>query len=319
MTLNIGLIGYGKWAPNIVKNSNSNPKINLKWICDKNDDRIKKAKSTFFSKVNYTKDYKKIINDKTLDSVAVATGTNTHYSLVKHALLMGKHVFVEKPFTSTVKEAIILKKLAKKMKLKIHVDHIMVHHAAIKKIKQLIVNKSLGNIFYFDCKRINIGQVRNDVSVTWDLAIHDLSIIDFLTNGKKPNNISAVGKKYLASKESLSFLNLFYPNFISHLQSSWISDHPERKLIIVGSEKTLIFDDLKQNEKLKVYKKNNGLILEKNVAYNSKKLKKENPLYNSIENFRKVVEKNYQSISGPDQAIRIQKILEKADKCMLKK
>ena len=97
MTLNIGIIGYGKWAPNIVKNLNSNPKINLKWICDKNDDRIKKAKSTFFSKVNYTKDYKKIINDKTLDSVAVATGTNTHYILVKHALLMGKHVFVKNP------------------------------------------------------------------------------------------------------------------------------------------------------------------------------------------------------------------------------
>jgi predicted dehydrogenase len=229
---------------------------------------------------------------------------------------MGKHVFVEKPFTSTVDEAIELNELAKEMKLKIHVDHIMIYHPAIKKIKELIIDNEIGDILYFDCKRTNANQIRSDLSVMWDLAVHDLSIIDYLMDGKEPDNINVMGRKYFGSKENLSFLNISYPRFVSHLQSSSISHHKERKLTIVGKKKTLIFDDLKEDDKLKVYDKNTNLILGKKINYYSQKFEQHNALYNSIENFRKIIDLNKQSVSGPDQAIRIQKILEKADKLM---
>jgi len=328
--IKIGLIGYGYWAPNIAKNLTLNPKVNLKWICDKNVERLNKAKSIYASQVKYSYNYKEIINDPTLDAVVIGVETSSHYKLAKQALTMGKHIFVEKPFTSNVKEAIELDKLAKSLKLKIQVNHIMVYNSEINKIKQLINNNHIGKILYIDAMRMNLGQIRKDISAMWDLALHDLVVIDHLTDGKEPYFISALGEKFYNPKESVSFLTMRYPGFISHIQSSWISPKKERKIIIVGSKKMIIFDDQKMDEKLSVYDKGVNIVSGKNIEFGtyevrthegdvwSPYIKKRDSLYVSLDSFVKAIQQNKQPITGANQAIRIQRILEKADKRMNK-
>jgi predicted dehydrogenase len=326
--LNVGLIGFGYWGPNVARNLHLNPKINLRVICDFQADRLDKAKKIYIEQTSYENDSEKLFSDDSLDAIAIAAETSAHYSLVKKALLSGKHVYVEKPFTSTVAEAEELSDLASSLGLKIHVDHIMVFHPVIKRIKDLIENDEVGDILFIDAMRMNLGQIKKDVSAMWDLAVHDLSIIDFLTNGKEPYFISALGEKYYNPKESLCFLTMRYPGFISHIQSSWISPLKERKLIVAGTKKMVVFDDMKTAEKLMVYDKGVNVISGENIEYDDyvvrtregdvwiPYIKQEDALYNSLEHFRNIVDQNEQSITGTKQAIRIQKILEKADQGM---
>lgn len=326
--INVGLIGFGYWGPNVAKNIHINPEINLKWICDKEKDRLNKATEIYISETKYTHNYKDILNDPEISVVAIALGTSSHFEFAKEVLLSGKHVYVEKPFTSSVEEAEELKKLANELKLKIHVNHIMVYHPIIKKIKSLIDSNEIGDILYIDAMRMNLGQIRNDVSAMWDLAVHDLTIIDFLANGQEARQISAMGENFFNPKETLSFLNIKYQTFISHIQSSWISPLKERKLIIVGSKKMIVFDDMKHSEKLMVYDKGVDVLSGNNVEYDDYAVKtregdiwipfieQEDALYNSIECMRLSILNGVDTVTGPDQAIRVQKILEKADACM---
>ncbi len=328
--MNIGLIGFGYWGPNVAKNLHLNPKIKLKWICDTEKDRLNKAAEIYINETKYTSNYKDILNDSEIDVVAIALGTSAHFMFAKEVLLSNKHVYVEKPFTSSVEEAEELKKLAAKLQLKIHVNHIMVYHPIIKKIKSLIDSNEIGDILYIDAMRMNLGQIRNDVSAMWDLAVHDLTIIDFLANGQEPKQISSMGENFYNPKETLSFLNIKYQTFISHIQSSWISPLKERKLIIVGSKKMIVFDDMKHSEKLMVYDKGVDVISGSNVEYDDYAvktregdiwipfIKQEDALYNSIESMRLSILNDVDTLTGPDQAIRVQRILEQADSKMNK-
>jgi len=328
--LNVGLVGYGYWGPNVARNLNAASGVCLKWICDKRKDRLEKAKSIYVSQTNYACDFIELINDPELNAIAIAVETSAHYDLVKQALLAGKHVYVEKPFTSTVEEAIELEELAENLNLKIHVDHIMVHHPIINKIKDIIASGELGDILYIDAMRMNLGQIKKDVSAMWDLAVHDLSIIDYITDGKEPYFISALGEKYYNPKESLCFLTMRYPNFISHIQSSWISPLKERKLIFTGTKKMIVFDDMKVDEKLMVYDKGVRVLSGCEFEWDdyvietregdvwSPYVKQQDALLNSIEHFSQAIANDRQSITDASQAIRIQKILEKADLEMLK-
>jgi predicted dehydrogenase len=249
---------------------------------------------------------------------------------VKDALLAGKHVYVEKPFTSTVAEAQELSELASALGLTIHVDHIMVFHPVIERIKTLVDENEIGDLLFIDAMRMNLGQIKKDVSAMWDLAVHDLSIIDYLTNGKEPHYINALGKKFYNPKESLCFLTMKYDGFISHIQSSWISPLKERKLTIVGTKKMVVFDDMKASEKLMIYDKGVNVISGENVEYDDYVVKtregdvwipyipNQDALYNSIEHFRQCIVNETPSLSGADQAIRLLKVLEYADSSMSK-
>ncbi len=328
--INIALIGFGYWGPNVAKNIHSNPNLNLHTICDLKKDRLEKAKSIYIAQTNYELDYKMLLDNSEIEAIAIATETSSHYYLVKEALLSGKHVYVEKPFTSTVEEAEELQQLAKNKNLIIHVDHIMVFHPAIKKIKELISTDDLGEILFIDAMRMNLGQIKKDVSAMWDLAVHDLSIIDYLMDGKEPFYINSVGEKYYNPKESLCFLTLRYNGFISHIQSSWISPLKERKLIVVGTKKMIVFDDIKASEKLTIYDKGVKVVSGENIEYDDYAvkivegdvlmpyIKQEDALYNSINHFKECILEKKQSISNPTQAIRLQKILESADEKMNK-
>lgn len=328
--INVGLIGFGYWGPNVAKNIHTNPNMVLHTICDIKSDRLEKAKNIYIAQTNYELDYKKLLENKNIHAIAIAVETSGHFYLVKEALLAGKHVYVEKPFTSTVKEAQELEELAKKLNLIIHVDHIMIFHPAICKIKKLIQNGDLGEILFIDAMRMNLGQIKKDVSAMWDLAVHDLSIIDYLMEGKEPFYVNSVGEKYYNPKESLCFLTLRYEGFISHIQSSWISPLKERKLIVAGTKKMIVFDDIKASEKLTIYEKGVRVITGENMEYDDYAvkivdgdvfmpyIKQEDALYNSIDHFRECILENKQSISNPNQAIRLLKILEIADEKMNK-
>lgn len=328
--LNVGLIGFGYWGPNVARNIHTNPQLNLHTICDIKSDRLEKAKSIYIAQTNYASDYKTLLANLDIQAIAIAVETSGHYPLVKEALHAGKHVYVEKPFTSTVKEAEELKQLAESLGLIIHVDHIMIFHPVIQKIKSLMNNGELGEILFIDAMRMNLGQIKKDVSAMWDLAVHDLSIIDYLMDGKEPFYINSVGEKYYNPKESLCFLTLRYEGFISHIQSSWISPLKERKLIVAGTKKMVVYDDMKTAEKLMVYDKGVNVISGEDMEYDDYVVKtregdvwmpyivQQDALYNSINHFRECIENNRPSISNPQQAIRLLKILETADEKMNK-
>lgn len=327
--INIALIGFGYWGPNVAKNIHANKELNLYSICDYKEDRLGKAKSIYIEQTTYETEYKNLLSNPEIEAIAIAVETSGHYSLVKDALLAGKHVYVEKPFTSTVKEAQELEKLANELGLIIHVDHIMIFHPIIRKIKSLISNGELGEILYIDAMRMNLGQIKKDVSAMWDLAVHDLAIIDYFMDGQEPFYVNSVGEKYYNPKESLCFLTLRYEGFISHIQSSWISPLKERKLIVAGTKKMVVFDDLK-SDKLSVYDKGVDIISGEDIEYHDYAvktregdiwipyIKQEDALYNSINHFKESIETKAQSISSPSQAIRLQSILEEADKKMNK-
>jgi len=328
--MNIALVGFGYWGPNVARNINANPNLKLHTICDMIESNIEKAKSIYIETVNYDANYENILNNVNINAVAIATNTGTHYKLIKAALENNKHVYVEKPFTSTIEEALELEALAKEKNLIIHIDHIMIFHPAIKKIKEIISNGELGDILYIDATRTSLGQIRKDVSSMWDLAVHDLSIIDYLMDGVFPKQIKSFGEKIYNPKESITFLTLKYDNFFAQIESNWISPIKDRKLTIVGTKKMLVYDDVKLSEKLVVYNKNVEVLKGDDIYSDDycvktneldayiPKIEVEDALFNSIEHFRLSVVNKTESFSNPVQAIRIQEILTMADNNMNK-
>lgn len=328
--MKIGLIGFGYWGPNVAKNIFANKKLSLHTICDKKQARLDKAHSIYIEQCRYETDYRVLLGNPEIEAIAVAVETSAHFQLVKHALEAGKHVYVEKPFTSTVAEAEELTALAKAKGLTIHVDHIMIYHPCVQRIKTVIESGDLGELLYIEAMRMNLGQIKKDVSAMADLAVHDLSIIDYLSNGKEPFYIKAVGEKKYNPKESLTFLMLRYDDFIAHIQSSWISPLKERKLIVAGTKKMIVFDDMRpSSEKLMIYDKGVDVVSDDdNIEYEDYAVKvrmgdilipyiaEQDALFNSIEHFRKSVESNTASSSGPEQAIRVLRILELAENTM---
>ena len=327
--MNIALIGYGYWGPNVAKNIFANKKLKLHTICDLKQVRLEKAHNLYVEQFRYETDYHKILSNPDINAVAIVVETSAHFQVVKDALNAGKHVYVEKPFTSTVREAEELTRLAVSRGLIIHVDHIMMYHPCIQKIRELIVAGELGDLLYIEAMRMNLGQIKKDVSAMADLAVHDLSIIDYLSDGKEPFYIKAVGEKKYNPKESLTFLMLRYQDFIAHIQSSWISPLKERKLIVAGTKKMVVFDDIKQTtEKLMIYDKGVDVMSCDDVEYEDYAVKirvgdiwipyipEQDALFNSINHFAACIESGKSSASGPEQAIRVLKILEQAEQTM---
>lgn len=327
--MNIALIGYGYWGPNVAKNIFANKKLHLHTICDVRQARLDKARDLYVEQSRYETDYHKLLSNSDIDAIAVATETSAHFQVVRDILKAGKHVYVEKPFTSSVGEAEELTKQAADKGLVIHVDHIMLYHPCIRKIRELVVSGELGDFLYIEAMRMNLGQIKKDVSAMADLAVHDLSIIDYLSGGKEPFNIKALGEKRYGPKEILTFLMLRYDNFIAHIQSSWISPLKERKLIVAGTKKMVVFDDMRPTtEKLTIYDKGVDVVARGDIEYAEYAIKtrigdilipyipEQDALFNSISHFAECVEYGKPSQSGPEQAIRVLRILEQADHAM---
>jgi predicted dehydrogenase len=249
-----GVIGYGYWGPNVVRNLAQLEGSKVVAVSDKNSAALKRVAKSYPT-VRVSPDSADVISSPDIDAIAVVTPVWTHYDLAKAALENGKHVFVEKPFTSNVAQAEELINLADRKNLKVMVDHTFLFTGAVKKIGQLLDDGALGKVYYYDSTRVNLGLFQHDINVIWDLATHDLAIIDHLIE-EEPEAISATGQHHLNGYEDIAFITIYFPNkVIAHINVNWISPVKVRTTLIGGEKKMLVWNDLEADEKLKIYDK----------------------------------------------------------------
>src|SRR5215472_6241804 len=252
--IRIGVIGYGYWGPNIVRNFHTHECSEVRLVCDQNPkaaERLRKAHPS----IPFTTDATEVLGSPDIDAVAVVTPVWTHYDLAKAALENGKHVFVEKPFTCSVAQGEALVELADRKNLQIMVDHTFLFTGAVKKIRQLIDDGALGDLYYYDSLRVNLGLFQHDINVIWDLAPHDLSIMDHVIKAK-PEAVVATGEKHLNGVEDVAFITIYFPKrIIAHVNVNWLSPVKVRTTLIGGEKKMLVWNDLEADEKIRVYDK----------------------------------------------------------------
>jgi predicted dehydrogenase len=253
-SVKVGVIGYGYWGPNIVRNFQGLERAELVAVCDKNTAALKRA-ARQYPRLHLTTDFSEVLRAPDIDAVAVVTPVWTHYELAKAALENGKHVFVEKPFTSSPWQAEDLVELAARKNLKIMVDHTFLFSGAVRKIKDIVDGGMLGPLYYFDSTRVNLGLFQHDVSVIWDLAPHDLSIMDHII-GERPEAVVATGANHLNGHADMAFITIYFPgNIVAHVNVNWLSPVKVRTTLIGGKDKMLVWNDLEADEKIKVYDK----------------------------------------------------------------
>ncbi len=250
--IRVGIIGYGYWGPRIARNFQTTKGCELAVICDKSVDSMRRAKQAHPG-VSVTCDANEVLCSPHIDAVAVITPVWTHFELAKAALQNGKHVFVEKPFTSTAAQAEELIELASRKGLIIMVDHTFLFTGAVKKIRELIDAGTLGNLYYYDSTRVNLGLFQHDVNVLWDLAPHDLSIMNHLISAK-PAAVVATGQKHLNCHEDVAYLTIYFENSVlAHINVNWLSPVKVRTTLLGGEKKMLVWNDLEADEKVKIY------------------------------------------------------------------
>jgi predicted dehydrogenase len=247
-----GVIGYGYWGPNIVRNLRSLEGCQVAGICDQSPAARKRIQSAN-AEIPVYSDYNDLVSSPDVDAIAVITPVWTHFEVAKAALENGKHVFVEKPFTSSVAQAEQLINLAEQKNLKIMVDHTFLFTGAVRKIRKLLDEGVLGKLYYYDSTRVNLGLFQHDCNVIWDLAPHDLSIMNHLLSADA-EAISATGQTHLNGHEDIAFITAYFPEkMIAHINVNWLSPVKVRTTLIGGEKKMLVWNDLEADEKLKIY------------------------------------------------------------------
>jgi predicted dehydrogenase len=251
--IKIGLVGYGYWGPNLLRNFYECPLSEVVSVCDLSDANLH-AVSLRYPTISTTKKYSDLLQNTEINAIVIATPISTHYKLALEALQKNKHVFVEKPLTSSVKEAEHLIQEASNRNLTLHVDHTFAYTPAVRKIKELVDDGSLGEMYYYDSVRINLGLFQKDVNVLWDLAVHDLSIMDYVIL-EKPIAISATGISHLnGNPENTAYMTLYFAKkLIAHLHVNWLAPVKIRQTLFSGSRKMLVYNDLEPSEKIRVY------------------------------------------------------------------
>ena len=254
-TINIGVIGCGYWGPNLIRNFRSQPDCNVKTICDLNQDRLDHL-SSLYPEVGTTRKVDAVINDLDIDAIVVSTQVDLHYEFAKRGLEAGKHVFVEKPMTSSAVHSRELVDLANEKTLTLMVGHTLIYSAPMRKIKEIIESGELGEIYYISSRRLNLGPFQRELNVTWSLAPHDISIILYIL-GTKPKSVNCQGKALNnPGIEDVTSLCLNFDNGgFATIHSSWLNPNRIREMVFVGSKKMLVFDDNEPLEKVKIYDK----------------------------------------------------------------
>ena len=253
--IKIGIIGYGYWGPNLVRNFSETPGATVAAVADLSTKQLELVQRRYPT-VKTTTDFRDLLNDPTIDAIAIATPVSTHFELGMAALRAGKHLWLEKPMTETSEQARRLVEEAERRQLVLIVDHTFIYTGAVRKMKELIDAGELGRIYYYDSIRVNLGLFQRDVSVISDLAVHDFSILDYLL-GEHPVAVSANGTNHFpGTPENLAYVTLFYDSgTIAHTNVSWLAPVKVRQIHVGGSKKMITYDDLEPSEKIKVYDK----------------------------------------------------------------
>jgi predicted dehydrogenase len=251
--IRIGVIGYGYWGPNLVRNFSEAPGGRVTFVSDLSQARLDAAASRYPGLAVST-NAQDLIADPSVDAVVIATPVRTHFDLAMAALKAGKHVLVEKPLTSSSPQALELIAEAARRRLVLMVDHTFVYTGAVAKMRELTEAGELGDLYYYDSVRINLGLFQHDVNVLWDLAVHDLSIMDFVL-GRSPVAVSATGLAHVAGQpENIAYMTLFFDDsLIAHVHANWLAPVKIRRTMLSGSRRMIVFDDLEGSEKIKVY------------------------------------------------------------------
>ncbi len=323
--LRVGVIGYGYWGPNIVRNFHNLDTAQVVSVCDKSPSALWRA-GRIYPGLRLTTDLAAVLRATDIDAVAVVTPVWTHYELAKAALQNGKHVFVEKPFTSTSAQAEELIELAARKNLKIMVDHTFLFNGAVRKIREIVEAGVLGPLYYFDSTRVNLGLFQHDVSVVWDLAPHDLSIMDHII-GEKPEAVVATGGSHLNGHADMAFITVYFPRgIIAHVNVNWLSPVKVRTTLIGGKEKMLVWNDLEADEKIKIYDKGVQItsgddIYDLRVSYRSgdvwaPKCEQTEALTVELEHFVDAVMHNRPLLNDGAAGLRVVRLLEASDRSL---
>ena len=326
-TLNVGIIGYGYWGPNLTRNFFEIPMSELVAIADTKDDRLQRAKSIYPSIVT-TNEYTEFFN-MDLDAAIISTPPATHYPIAKDCLEHGLHVLIEKPMTLKSEHAQELIELAASKDLILMVGHTFEYNGAVIALKQYIDSGELGEIFYLDAARLNLGLFQRDSNVLWDLAPHDISILLYLL-GEKPISISAQGMPCVFEGiYDVAYMNLIFPNRIpAFIHVSWLDPCKVRRVTVVGSKKMIVYNDLENEQKLKIYDKGVETPVYTNGGFNEfqcnyrfgdiviPKIQMAEPLRKECQHFLDCIINNEQPRSNGDDGLSVIKVLEAAQRSM---
>lgn len=319
--MNVGVIGLGYWGPNLVRNFSSQKNVTQVFVFDQRKERLEFIKSKFPS-VTLCNDAAELMN--AVDAVIIATPVETHYPLAKRSLEKGKHIWVEKPFTASSGQAEELLEIADKNNLKIFVDHTFIYTGAVRKMKEIVAAGELGKILHFDSVRINLGLFQKDINVIWDLAPHDLSIMNYVLSHLKPVAVSANGIANYNGKENIAHISLYFEeNCFAHFHVNWTSPVKIRRMIVGGDKKMLVFDDMENFEKIKVYDagvdfKTTASIHEALVQYRigdmySPKIVQTEALELAAREFLDSILENREPLTSGKDGLNVVRILEVAD------
>jgi predicted dehydrogenase len=323
--IGVGVIGYGYWGPRVARNFQALNDCEVNVVCDRSAELLRRAKQAFPNAV-VTCDASETICSPSVDAIAVVTPVWTHFELAKAALKNGKHVFVEKPFTATVEQAEELIEIAERQNLRIMVDHTFLFTGAVRKIRQLVDDGTLGHLYYYDSTRVNLGLFQHDVNVIWDLAPHDLAIMDHLV-AEKPETLIATGEVHLNGFEDLAYITIYFADrMIAHINVNWLSPVKVRTTLIGGDKKMLVWNDLQADEKLKVYDRgasieNGESVHDLLVSYRSgdmwaPKVDEIEALNTEAKYFLDCICSNERPINDGLAGLRVVRMLEAADKSL---
>jgi len=253
--IRVGVIGYGYWGPNLVRNFMEAPGSTVVVVCDLRTERLAQLRLRYPT-IHTVNDTAVLFNDPSLDAIIIATPVSSHFELAMATLKADKHVLVEKPLASTSEQSMQLIDEAARRRRVLMVDHTFVYTSAVRKIRELLNANALGDIYYYDAVRVNLGLFQHDVNVIWDLAIHDLSIMDYVLPAKA-TAVSATGISHIPGQpENVAYMTLFFDNrMIAHVHVNWLTPVKVRHTLIGGSEKMILYDDLEPSEKVKIYDK----------------------------------------------------------------
>jgi predicted dehydrogenase len=327
--IRIGVIGYGYWGPNLVRNCFETQGVEIACVSDLRDDRLALVASRYPT-VKTTRSARELIEDPSIDAVAIATPVSTHYELALRALQEDKHVLVEKPLAADTDQVQRLIDLAQKRNRVLMVDHTFVYTGAVRKVRELVDGGTLGEIYYYDSVRVNLGLFQHDVNVLWDLAVHDLSIMDYVLPFR-PCAVSATGLCHIpGGTENIAYLTLFFEGSqIAHIHANWLAPVKLRRTLIGASRKMIVYDDLEQDEKIKVYDKGITLNNHQNpeklyqmlVGYRmgdmvAPQIEGTEALRREIDHFAHCIEQQEEPITGGAAGLRVVEILQAASQSM---
>lgn len=317
----LAVVGLGYWGPNLVRNALQNPRIEHVVACDRDAARIERVLEQHRS-AKACASFDEALADPRVEAVAIATPVFAHYKLAKQALERGKHIIVEKPFASSVDQAAELVDLARKNGCVILVDHTFIYTSAVKKIKELMDAGDIGDVFYYDSVRVNLGLFQHDVNVIWDLAPHDFAIMEFLLD-RMPRSVRALGESHVAGyeHENIAYVHLaFDGGMVAHFHLNWLSPVKLRRVLIGGRKKMLVYDDMETADKVKVFDKgvdvkDQNEVYKTLIQYRSgdvhvPQIENTEALADMMDHFVDCVEQGRAPITDGESGLRVTRLLE---------